>query len=99
MSGFTFTPTSDDGATAVGLDGLVYLNVKTCKDMYEISGYVKPEVAALVKAAPELFEALKGLYEDQLDYIRINNLSGAENNHWMVAARAALAKVTGEENV
>jgi hypothetical protein len=35
--------------------------------------------------------ALDGLYQDQLDYIRLNHLPGAENNHWMVIARAALA--------
>ena len=37
-----------------------------------------------------LREALAGLYADQMDYIRLNHLSGAENNHWMVIARAAL---------
>jgi len=51
--------------------------------------------ARLIAAAPELLEALNGLYEDQLDYIRINNLSGAENNHWMKAAKAAIAKAVG----
>ena len=50
--------------------------------------------AKLITAAPDLLQALVGLYEDQIDYIRINNLSGAENNHWMVIARAAIAKAT-----
>lgn len=47
-----------------------------------------PTMDALLACA----EALIGLYKDQMDYISINNLCGAENNHWMVAAREALAK-------
>lgn len=50
--------------------------------------------ARLIAAAPELLEALRGLYEDQMDYLRINHLGG-ENNHWMVAARSAIAKAEG----
>lgn len=41
--------------------------------------------------AERLRFALRGLYEDTLDYIRINNLAGSENNHWMKIAREALA--------
>lgn len=41
----------------------------------------------------ECAEALLGLYKDQLDYIRLNHLCGAEDNHWMVASREALEKL------
>jgi len=37
-----------------------------------------------------LREALQGLHDDCADYQRINNLGGYDN-HWMKAARAALA--------
>lgn len=40
--------------------------------------------------ARQLAFALKGLYEDQVDYLKLNNLGGM-NNHWMRAARIALA--------
>ncbi len=94
MSGFTFTQTRLDGSTETGLPGLVYLSVKTGDAEYEIGGWVKPEVAALVKAAPALFEALKWTLsclvaqfpKDKADAMPIVQL-----------ARAALAKVTGEE--
>jgi hypothetical protein len=35
--------------------------------------------------------ALQGLHDDNMDYIKLNHL-GAENNHWLVVARATLAK-------
>lgn len=38
----------------------------------------------------QLAFALKGLYEDQVDYLKLNNLGGMDN-HWMRAARIALA--------
>ena len=38
-----------------------------------------------------LRDALQMLYDEQMDYIKINKLCGAENNRVMVAARAALA--------
>ena len=56
----------------------------------------KEHDARLISAAPELLEALNGLYEDTAEYIRINHLGGMDN-HWMVKARAALAKATGKE--
>jgi len=37
----------------------------------------------------ELEAALRGLYEDQVDYLRLNHLGGMDN-HWMKAARKAL---------
>jgi hypothetical protein len=52
--------------------------------------------ARLIAAAPDLLEALKMGYADTMDYIQLNKL-GAENNHWLVLARAAIAKATGEQ--
>ena len=40
----------------------------------------------------ELAGALEMGYTDTLDYIRLNHLSGSENNHWIRLARDALAK-------
>ena len=47
--------------------------------------------AKLIAAAPDLLFALKGLYADQVDYLTINKLGGMDN-HWMKAAREAIAK-------
>ncbi len=44
----------------------------------------------------ELLEALKMGYADTMDYIQRNHLSGAENNRWLVLARAAIAKAEGQ---
>lgn len=52
--------------------------------------------ARLIAAAPDLLEALQGLHDDTMDYIKLNNLGG-ENNHWLVLARFAIAKATGEK--
>lgn len=46
----------------------------------------------LMAAAPDLLDALKMGVAETLDYIRINNLAGAEKNHWIVLAQAAIAK-------
>ena len=48
-----------------------------------------PELIALVKAA-------RMLYDDTMDYIRINNLGG-ENNHSIKAVREALAALNKHE--
>lgn len=47
-----------------------------------------------IAAAPDLLEALRGLLADIEEYQRRNHLGG-ENNHWQVAARAAIAKAEG----
>ncbi len=52
--------------------------------------------ARLIAAAPDLLEALKIGYAETMEYIQRNHLSGSENNHWLVMARAAIAKATGE---
>lgn len=52
--------------------------------------------ARLIAAAPDLLEALQMGYAETMDYIRLNNL-GAENNQWLVMARAAIRKATGEQ--
>ncbi len=52
--------------------------------------------AALARVK-DLEGALRGLYEDQVDYLTLNNLGGMDN-HWMKAARAALSGArSGEE--
>jgi hypothetical protein len=45
----------------------------------------------------ELEAALRGLYDDNVDYLRLNNLGGYDN-HWLVAARKALG-ITAETTV
>jgi hypothetical protein len=40
----------------------------------------------------ELLAALKQGVDETLDYIKRNHLTGAENNHWIVQARSAIAK-------
>ena len=51
--------------------------------------------AALIAAAPDLYEALEALHDDCVEYSRINNLGG-EDNHVLKQARAALARARGE---
>ena len=48
----------------------------------------------LIAAAPDLLNALSGLYADHVDYLTLNKLGGMDN-HWMKAARAALEKARG----
>jgi hypothetical protein len=50
----------------------------------------------LLRVNAELVEALQMGYADTMDYIQLNHLTGSENNRWLVLARAALAKATGE---
>lgn len=45
--------------------------------------------------AKTLAFALKGLYDDQVDYLTLNKLSGIDN-HWMRASRIALADYVRE---
>lgn len=48
---------------------------------------------ATTRALWDAVEALAALHADNLDYIRLNKLSGAENNHVMRLAEAALARL------
>ena len=50
--------------------------------------------ARLISAAPDLLMALRMLYDETADYIRLNNLGGMDNQ-CMQLARAAIAKATG----
>jgi hypothetical protein len=54
------------------------------------------ELRRLNAVNKQLLEALEMGYADTMDYIKRNHLSGAENNHWIVAARAAIAAAKGE---
>lgn len=47
---------------------------------------------AMLEVKDELLAALKQGVDETLDYIKRNHLTGAENNHWVVQARAAIAK-------
>ena len=53
-------------------------------------------ITALEQERDRLREALQGLHDDDADYLRLNHLGGYDN-HWMVAARAALA-ATGDKH-
>lgn len=55
---------------------------------------IEQEHAPLITTAPDLYEALKLLHDNLLEYNRINKLGG-ENNHDMRLARTALAKAKG----
>lgn len=67
---------------------------------YELQGIKRGSApdARLIAAAPDLLDALKMGVAETMDYIKLNNLTGAENNHWIVQARAAIAKATGEHH-
>jgi hypothetical protein len=47
----------------------------------------------VMASAMELYDALKALHDDVIEYQRKNRLGG-ENNHCLVQARAALWKAT-----
>ena len=63
----------------------------------EEAAAAKVETERRAALYPELLEALKMGYADTMDYIQRNHLSGAENNRWLVLARAAIAKAEGEK--
>ena len=46
----------------------------------------------LLARVDELAEALRGLHDDNVDYLRLNHLGGYDN-HWLKAAREALARL------
>ena len=50
------------------------------------------ELRRLHESNQELLATLKLGVDETLDYIKRNHLTGAENNHWVVQARAAINK-------
>ena len=62
----------------------------------ELTNLISLEDARLIASAPDLLCAMRMLLSDIEDYQRVNKLGGI-NNHCQVAARAAIAKATGEE--
>lgn len=54
------------------------------------------EIDRLRAVNARLVEALQALHDEDMDYIRINNLCGAENNQVLVNARKALAAAAKE---
>lgn len=108
-----FTPDRDDGDTDPdpALDGEVYLNVivsVNAADVGHLSGWVRPEVAALVKAAPDLL-ALARQYASEccacngsgLVTIHDYDGNGSDADDQMCGdcedIRQVLAKATGEQ--
>jgi hypothetical protein len=62
-------------------------------------GYCRQAAAELRRqeaVIQQLLGALEMGYADTMDYIKRNHLSGAANNHWLVAARAAIKAAKGE---
>ena len=59
-----------------------------CPDLDEVAA----ELRRLHEVNQELLMALKMGVDETLDYIRLNHLTGAENNQWIVLAQAAIAK-------
>ena len=55
-------------------------------------GYYRLRSIALEARLRLVVEALKGLHDDNADYLRLNHLGGYDN-HWMVQARKALAAI------
>jgi hypothetical protein len=54
--------------------------------------YWRKDRAWLLARVDELAEALRGLHDDNVDYLRLNHLGGYDN-HWLKVARAALARL------
>lgn len=93
-----FTP----GPWGVSSDGIIYT---AATDMPLELGFVAqgsdgvPEAehnGALMSSSPDLYRALKILYEETADYITVNNLGDVHHNRSMQLARAALSKARGE---
>ena len=96
MSKHTPGPWASEGFEQVAGNGVFYGGL-IVGDNGEtvVAQCVMPCNASVIAAAPELLEALKMGYADTMDYIQRNHLSGAENNRWLVLARAAIAKAEG----
>jgi hypothetical protein len=62
----------------------------------EYADHLQRRINRLSAEKAVLLQALQALYDENMDYIRINKLSGAENNQVLRNARAALLKARGE---
>jgi len=60
----TFTRTYLDGDTRSHIHGLVYLDVHTDGHTHAICGWVRPEIAKLVKDAPAMLELLRAIFHE-----------------------------------
>ena len=77
------------------------LALRLAEDLKTVHGHglaldAADELRRLYAINLELLGALKMGYAETMEYIKTNNLSGAENNSWLVLARAAIEKATGE---
>lgn len=61
-----------------------------------VAEFTTDDDAHLIAAAPDLLEALRALYQETADYIRLNHLGDEHHNRSMQMARDALAKVEGK---
>jgi len=62
-------------------------------ELINVNNRAAVELRRLHEVNAELVMALKGLHDDVMDYIQLNGLGG-EDNHWLVIARAVIAKAT-----
>lgn len=76
-------------STACGGDILV----RTWETMNRYTPSMARDLEELEVLVGKLVEAVRGLHDDNMDYLTKNHLGG-ENNHWMKAGREALDAAT-----
>ena len=81
-----------DGARAIAndRDAMVDHRDRALTAMYQRVDVITQERDKARAEVERLRSALRGLHDDIVEYQRINHLGGYDN-HWMLAARAALA--------
>ena len=77
-------------AIANDRDAMVDHRDRALTAMYQRVDVITQERDEVIAEVERLRSALRGLHDDIVEYQRINHLGGYDN-HWMLAARAALA--------
>ena len=77
-------------AIANDRDAMVDHRDRALTAMYQRVDVITQERDEAIAEVERLRSALRGLHDDIVEYQRINHLGGYDN-HWMLAARAALA--------
>ena len=77
-------------AIANDRDAMVDHRDRALTGMYQLADVIIQERDEAIAEVERLRSALRGLHDDIVEYQRINHLGGYDN-HWMLAARAALA--------